>query len=83
MVETDTVLSTASSEPGCTVALAEPIISMAVSICTGAKLANIFSTEFIVETADSKEGKKYKQACVAARWEDAARAYAHAEARTP
>ena len=27
----------------------------------GAKLANIFSTSFIVETADSKSGKKYKQ----------------------
>ncbi|GAA5906736.1 DNA topoisomerase 2 [Sporobolomyces salmoneus] len=27
----------------------------------GAKLANIYSTEFIVETADSKTGKKYKQ----------------------
>jgi DNA topoisomerase II len=27
----------------------------------GAKLANIFSTEFIVETADSERGKKYKQ----------------------
>ncbi|GAA5954900.1 hypothetical protein JCM10213_000372 [Rhodosporidiobolus nylandii] len=27
----------------------------------GAKLANIYSTEFIVETADSKNGKKYKQ----------------------
>jgi len=27
----------------------------------GAKLANIFSSEFIVETADSNEGKKYKQ----------------------
>jgi DNA topoisomerase II len=27
----------------------------------GAKLANIFSTEFTVETADSKQGKKYKQ----------------------
>lgn len=29
--------------------------------CAGAKLANIFSSEFIVETADSNEGKKYKQ----------------------
>ena len=28
----------------------------------GAKLANIFSTEFVVETADSNEGKRYKQA---------------------
>jgi DNA topoisomerase-2 len=27
----------------------------------GAKLANIFSTEFIVETADSKNKKMYKQ----------------------
>ena len=27
----------------------------------GAKLANIYSTEFTVETADSKSGKKYKQ----------------------
>eukprot|EP00171_Calliarthron_tuberculosum_P010934 IDg10934t1 len=27
----------------------------------GAKLANIFSSEFIVETASSKDGKKYKQ----------------------
>jgi len=27
----------------------------------GAKLANIYSTEFIVETADSRTGKKYKQ----------------------
>ncbi|GAA6023335.1 hypothetical protein JCM10207_005750, partial [Rhodosporidiobolus poonsookiae] len=27
----------------------------------GAKLANIYSTEFTVETADSKNGKKYKQ----------------------
>jgi DNA topoisomerase II len=27
----------------------------------GAKLANIFSTEFIVETADAPSGKKYKQ----------------------
>lgn len=27
----------------------------------GAKLANIFSTEFVVETADSESGKKYKQ----------------------
>lgn len=27
----------------------------------GAKLANIYSTEFIVETADAKNGKKYKQ----------------------
>jgi DNA topoisomerase-2 len=27
----------------------------------GAKLCNIFSTEFIVETADKKSGKKYKQ----------------------
>ena len=27
----------------------------------GAKLCNIFSTEFIVETADSKSGKKFKQ----------------------
>lgn len=27
----------------------------------GAKLANIFSTEFIVETADAKNAKKYKQ----------------------
>ena len=27
----------------------------------GAKLANIYSTEFIVETASSKEGKRYKQ----------------------
>lgn len=27
----------------------------------GAKLTNIFSTEFIVETADSKNGKLYKQ----------------------
>ena len=27
----------------------------------GAKLANIYSTEFIVETADSKNGKKYRQ----------------------
>src|SRR6266496_2887985 len=27
----------------------------------GAKLANIFSTEFIVETVDSSAGKKYRQ----------------------
>ena len=27
----------------------------------GAKLANIFSSEFTVETADSSEGKRYKQ----------------------
>ena len=27
----------------------------------GAKLANIFSTEFVLETADSKQKKKYKQ----------------------
>ena len=27
----------------------------------GAKLANIFSTEFIIETADPKRGKTYKQ----------------------
>lgn len=27
----------------------------------GAKLANIFSTEFTIETADSQRGKKYKQ----------------------
>lgn len=27
----------------------------------GAKLANIFSTEFVLETADSQRGKKYKQ----------------------
>jgi DNA topoisomerase-2 len=27
----------------------------------GAKLANIFSTKFIVETADSKNGMHYKQ----------------------
>ena len=27
----------------------------------GAKLANIFSSEFTIETADSNEGKKYKQ----------------------
>ncbi|XP_002972906.2 DNA topoisomerase 2 isoform X2 [Selaginella moellendorffii] len=27
----------------------------------GAKLANIFSTEFVIETADGKRGKKYKQ----------------------
>lgn len=27
----------------------------------GAKLANIFSTEFIVETADSQRGKRYRQ----------------------
>ncbi|PXF40486.1 DNA topoisomerase 2 [Gracilariopsis chorda] len=27
----------------------------------GAKLANIFSTEFIVETADAQRGKRYKQ----------------------
>lgn len=27
----------------------------------GAKLANIFSTEFVLETADSQSGKKYKQ----------------------
>src|SRR3954447_865775 len=27
----------------------------------GAKLANIFSTEFIIETADSSVGKKYRQ----------------------
>lgn len=27
----------------------------------GAKLANIFSTEFVVETADNQRGKKYKQ----------------------
>ncbi|KAI9344616.1 DNA topoisomerase [Obelidium mucronatum] len=27
----------------------------------GAKLCNIFSTEFIVETGDSKKGRKYKQ----------------------
>lgn len=27
----------------------------------GAKLANIYSTEFIIETADGERGKKYKQ----------------------
>jgi len=27
----------------------------------GAKLANIFSTKFIIETADGKRKKKYKQ----------------------
>jgi len=27
----------------------------------GAKLANIFSTKFVIETADSKHKKKYKQ----------------------
>jgi len=27
----------------------------------GAKLTNIYSTQFIVETADSKVGKKYRQ----------------------
>lgn len=27
----------------------------------GAKLANIFSTEFIVETADAGAGKRYRQ----------------------
>lgn len=27
----------------------------------GAKLCNIFSTEFIVETADSRSGRKFKQ----------------------
>ena len=27
----------------------------------GAKLANIFSSEFIVETADSSSGQKFKQ----------------------
>lgn len=27
----------------------------------GAKLANIYSTQFVVETIDSKSGKKYKQ----------------------
>lgn len=27
----------------------------------GAKLANIFSREFVVETSDSSEGKKFKQ----------------------
>ena len=27
----------------------------------GAKLANIFSTEFVVETADSSNGKRFKQ----------------------
>ena len=27
----------------------------------GAKLANIFSTEFIIETADGKRGRKYRQ----------------------
>ena len=27
----------------------------------GAKLANIFSKEFVVETADSSEGKRFKQ----------------------
>lgn len=31
--------------------------------CAGAKLANIFSKEFVVETIDSSESKKYKQAC--------------------
>jgi DNA topoisomerase II len=29
----------------------------------GAKLTNIFSTEFIIETADGKRQKKYKQVC--------------------
>lgn len=29
----------------------------------GAKLTNIFSTEFVIETADSKRQKKYKQVC--------------------
>lgn len=27
----------------------------------GAKLANIFSTKFVVETADGKRGRRYKQ----------------------
>jgi DNA topoisomerase-2 len=27
----------------------------------GAKLCNIFSTEFVIETGDSEKGKKYKQ----------------------
>lgn len=42
----------------------------------GAKLANIFSTKFTIETADSKSGKKYRQTfrknmtvrCVAAHY---------------
>lgn len=29
----------------------------------GAKLTNIFSTEFIIETADGKRQRKYKQVC--------------------
>jgi DNA topoisomerase-2 len=29
----------------------------------GAKLCNIFSTEFVVETGDKGTGMKYKQAC--------------------
>jgi hypothetical protein len=28
----------------------------------GAKLANIFSTKFVVETCDGKRGRRYKQA---------------------
>lgn len=31
------------------------------AVCAGAKLANIFSTEFVVETADSSNGKRFKQ----------------------
>ncbi len=33
----------------------------------GAKLANIFSIEFVVETADGTRGRKYRQARIAAR----------------
>ncbi|RUP45794.1 topoisomerase 2 [Jimgerdemannia flammicorona] len=30
----------------------------------GAKLANIFSNEFIIETSDNVSGKKFKQVCM-------------------
>jgi DNA topoisomerase-2 len=33
----------------------------------GAKLCNIFSTMFTVETADSETGKKFKQVCLLVR----------------
>ncbi|KAL3915442.1 MAG: hypothetical protein SGPRY_007217 [Prymnesium sp.] len=42
--------------------LPRPLIAaQSPRLSPGAKLANIFSTQFTVETADSKEGKKYKQ----------------------
>ena len=38
-----------------------PAISDGAVAGAGAKLANIFSSEFVVETADSSSGKRFKQ----------------------